>query len=134
VLIVLDTNVLVSGLLNPFGAPGRVLDLILAGTVQVAFDDRVLAEYAEVLARPRLGTRPARARALLGFLRLSGLRVTAHPMHPGEAHDASDLPFAEVASAAHVDALVTGNARRYAFLEQDRVAALSQAEFLARVA
>ncbi len=29
--IVLDTNVLVSGLLNPGGATGRLLDLILGG-------------------------------------------------------------------------------------------------------
>jgi predicted nucleic acid-binding protein len=31
--IVLDTNVLVSGLMNPNGAPGRLVDLILGGQV-----------------------------------------------------------------------------------------------------
>ena len=30
-LVVLDTNILVSALLSPFGPPARVLDLILTG-------------------------------------------------------------------------------------------------------
>ena len=47
--VVLDTNVLVSALLNSFGAPGRVLDLVLAGELTVAHDDRVLAEWRQVL-------------------------------------------------------------------------------------
>ena len=53
--VVLDTNVLVSGLLNPDGNPGRVLDLLLAGEITLLVDDRILAEYRAVLARPRFG-------------------------------------------------------------------------------
>jgi hypothetical protein len=30
----------------------RVLDLVLTGEIDVATDDRILAEYREVLARP----------------------------------------------------------------------------------
>ena len=33
--IVVDTNVLVSGLLNPRGAPGRIVDLVIAGEVDL---------------------------------------------------------------------------------------------------
>ena len=55
--IVLDTNVLVSGLLNPDGAPGRLLDLILGGRLQILYDDRILGEYSDVLARPQFGFR-----------------------------------------------------------------------------
>ena len=43
--IVLDTNVLVSGLLHSQGNPGQVLALALAGAVQVCHDPRILAEY-----------------------------------------------------------------------------------------
>jgi predicted nucleic acid-binding protein len=42
--VVLDTNVLVSTLLNNFGAPGGVLGLVLAGELIVAYDDRLPAE------------------------------------------------------------------------------------------
>ena len=48
--IVLDTNIVVSGLLQSKGNPAQVLTLALAGTVQVCHAERILAEYAEVLA------------------------------------------------------------------------------------
>ena len=35
ILIVLDTNVLVSSLLNPNGSPGKILDLIIGSQIQV---------------------------------------------------------------------------------------------------
>src|ERR1043166_6751408 len=49
----LDTNVVVSGLLNSQGNPAKVLTLALAGAVQVCHDKRILAEYREVLVRAR---------------------------------------------------------------------------------
>ena len=51
--VVLDTNVVVSGLLQPKGKPAQVLALALGGAVLVAHDKRILAEYADVLARPK---------------------------------------------------------------------------------
>ena len=58
IVVVADTNVLVSGLLSAHGAPARVLDLLTAGDLQAAADDRIAAEYRQVLARPRLGFHP----------------------------------------------------------------------------
>ena len=46
--VVLDTNVLVSGLLNPYGPPGRIVQLAAAGELQLCLDARILAEYREV--------------------------------------------------------------------------------------
>jgi len=62
-LVVIDTNVLVSGLINPDGPPARVVDLLLANVIQAAFDDRVLAEYDEVLTRKPFSFQP-QARAV----------------------------------------------------------------------
>lgn len=42
--IVLDTNVLVSGLLHSQGNPAQVVALVLADAVQVCHDKRILAE------------------------------------------------------------------------------------------
>lgn len=132
--IVLDTNVLVSGVLNAYGAPGRILDFVLAGSVQIAYDDRLLGEYADVLSRPRFGFEPTRIRALLAYFRLSGLLVSATPL-PGLAvtavPDPDDLPFAEVAVAAGVEALVTGNGRHFAFLSAYNVPVYTPADFVA---
>jgi predicted nucleic acid-binding protein len=73
--VVLDTNVVVSGLLQPKGNPAQVLAVALAGAVQVCYDQRVLAEYAEVLARPRFKFDPARVREVLTKLEADGLVV-----------------------------------------------------------
>jgi putative PIN family toxin of toxin-antitoxin system len=63
--IVLDTNIVVSGLLQSQGNPAQVLTLALAGAVQACHDERILAEYAEVLARPRFKFDPKRVREVL---------------------------------------------------------------------
>lgn len=125
--IVLDTNVLVSALLNPFGAPGRVLDLILAGSVRIVYDDRILAEYREVLLRPRFGFEKQHVQRLMEYLIFTGEGVSAAPMAV-EAPDLDDLPFAEVAVSGNADALVTGNPGHFSFVHQPPV--LSPAEFL----
>ena len=67
-LVVLDTNILVSALISPFGPPARVLDMVLGGDIQVAYDDRLLAEYREVLARPKFSFAPEDVAAVCLFL------------------------------------------------------------------
>ena len=52
--IVLDTNVLVSGFLSPHGPPGAILRSILTGSITLCFDERILAEYRDVLMRAPL--------------------------------------------------------------------------------
>ncbi len=128
-LLVLDTNVLVSGLLNPVGAPGRIVDLILAGHLRLAYDDRILAEYRAVLLRPRFGFPPQAVEHLLAYITHTGEAIIAPPLTV-EAPDPTDLPFAEVALAASACCLVTGNAPHFAFLQTPIV--LSPAQFLKR--
>jgi predicted nucleic acid-binding protein len=82
-------------------------------------DDRIYAEYAEVLRRPRFrqAVSDGEREALLAFLRLRSVHVTAPPL-PGLgdlAPDPDDLPFAEAAVAGRAEALVTGNARHFGF-------------------
>ena len=55
----MDTNVLVSAFIRPEASPpAEVLDDILSGKVTLLYDDRILAEYAEVLGRKRFGFGP----------------------------------------------------------------------------
>lgn len=54
---VLDTNVVVSGVLMPMGPPGHLLDLVLTGEVTPVIEPRVAGEYREVLLRPRFEDR-----------------------------------------------------------------------------
>jgi putative PIN family toxin of toxin-antitoxin system len=112
VRIVLDTNVLVSAFLSPDGAPAQVLTFLLAGELTLLFDDRILAEYAEVLARPRFALEPADVDEVLRQLEADAERVAASTSAV-ELPDADDLPFLEVALSGKADALVTGNARHF---------------------
>lgn len=110
--IVLDTNVLVSALLNPHGPPARVLELILAGKLQILVDDRILDEYREVLLRPRFGFDADEVATLVSALAAAGEWVTM-PLPKLTLDDPDDLPFAEIAVAGAADALVTGNMRHF---------------------
>ena len=130
--IVLDTNVLVSGLHNPDGAPGRIVDLILSGHIQVLFDDRILAEYLDVLARPKLAIDPTLAQAIVGYMRLAGEKLTPLPLPQGTLPDPDDLPFAEIAISGKADALVTGNMKHFSGLKTRGVTVFSPVLFLER--
>jgi len=111
-IVVLDTNVIVSALLSPHGSAARVLDIVLAGRVTVVFDDRIMDEYWQVLRRRRFGFAEEDVKALLDFIRSEGRAVSAPPLKVA-LPDLDDLMFVEVAVAAGADAIVTGNRRHF---------------------
>jgi putative PIN family toxin of toxin-antitoxin system len=127
--IVLDTNVLVSGLLNPDGSPGRIVDLFLAGEINLVLDDRILAEYREVLHRPKFGFEAEDVSELLDLIDAESVRVAAPPLGI-ELTDPRDLPFVEVAGDAI--SLVTGNARHFKLPAKAQVTVESPVEFIGR--
>ena len=110
--IVLDTNVLVSGLLNPYGPPSRIIQMVADGEFTVCFDARILCEYREVLLRPVFPFKPEQVDALLDQIRTAGEPTSARPLAQ-RLPDPDDEPFLEVAIAAGADYLVTGNMRHY---------------------
>lgn len=52
--VVIDTNVIISGLLNPKSVSGQIINLILHEKLTLLFDNRILEEYREVLNRKNL--------------------------------------------------------------------------------
>ena len=112
--VVVDTNVLVSALLTLSGVPAQVLTRLLSGEAVVLYDDRILREYREVLARAKFKFDPGEVGAVLELLTAKGESVTAAPLvGVVELPDPKDVPFLEVAVAGQADALVTGNARHF---------------------
>ena len=109
---VLDTNVLVSGLLSPSGPPARLLDMVLARRLRLTLDERIEAEYREVLARPRLSIPGPRLEALLAALEFQDW-TTALPLQGTSPPDRDDVVFLEVATQAPGRILVTGNERHF---------------------
>jgi len=129
VKVALDTNVLVSALLTPYGPSARVLDAVLAGLLIPVFDDRILREYEEVLGRSRFGFEPQDVKALLDFFRLEGVAVAAPPLN-AELPDPDDVMFVEVAAAGTADAIVTGNQKHFPAEGCGGIAVVSPGELL----
>ena len=128
--IVLDTNIVVSGLLQSQGNPAQVLTLVLSGAVQICHDQRILAEYAEVLARPRFKFDPGRVREVLGKIENDGLAIDATGQHDLCLPDAEDEPFLAVALTSSADFLVTGNLADYPPEKRRDCSVVSPAEFM----
>lgn len=127
--VVLDTNVLVAGVLSPSGPPGWIVEATLSGDLQAVFDAAIWAEYTEALRRPELSLAPARVRVLLEALDQFGLEIVAAPW-PRDLPDRDDAPFLEVAFAVGCP-LVTGNLRHFPASARAGVKVLSPREFLA---
>lgn len=104
---VLDTNVVVSGLMNPRGHPALILNAVLDGRVKMVCDARILAEYRDVLSRPRLKLAPDKVTAFLRGLR--GQMFVTPVSLPAAGPDPDDLIFVEAALATVVKTIVTGN-------------------------
>ena len=111
--IVIDTNVLISGMLNPSGPPGRIVDLLRSGALQVVVDDRILSEYTDVLRR----------RYFLRYFRKSeredvieyvskNSHYTLSRIVAQDMPDEGDIPFLEIALSEGVP-LITGNLKHY---------------------
>jgi predicted nucleic acid-binding protein len=110
---VFDTNVMVSGFLSPHGPPGFIVDWLREGTVRAAVEDRIVAEYREVLKRPEFGLPAAEVDiALDEILYFAVWPIVPPGCVPGRLPDPHDLPFAECAAAARCP-LVTGNVRHF---------------------
>jgi putative PIN family toxin of toxin-antitoxin system len=116
--VVLDTNVLVSGVLRPLSVPARVLTLIHEGQIRPVVDPRILEEYVAVLCRPRLNIpMPVATELLRRFADVAEhVTITAEVVSRVDRlalPDPDDRPFMEVALSAGASAIVTGNTSHF---------------------
>ncbi len=107
----IDTNVLVSAALTPGGVCDQVLQHAVAGDFTPAWNNLILTEYRDVLARPRFCLSPESQNRLLESLPRSGFIYTTEnaPTLP----DSDDGRFLVVALATQDKTIVTGNPRHF---------------------
>ena len=110
--IVLDTNVLVSGLLNPNGPPASILSLLVTQKIILLYDNRIIQEYIEVLHRVKFGFKAEWIDELIGYFQHEGEFVSTTPTHKVFL-DAYDRAFYEVAISGEADFFVTGNLKHF---------------------
>jgi putative PIN family toxin of toxin-antitoxin system len=132
-LAVLDTNVIVSAGIQPAGAPAKLLmDWVLEGALQLVTCNSIVAEYREVVRRPKF--RPYGFPPLwLEFLIEESLRLDEPAPWPHTCPDPKDAPFLALAQVAGAW-LVTGNLKHFPKSIRSGVSVLSPADYLAHLA
>ena len=126
--VVLDTNVLVSGLMAPTGPCGRVVELMFAGALTPCVDARMVEEYRAVLPRPLFQFCPEDVTGTLEFIRSRAERIAPMPLSVNLPHE-DDRPFLEVAASAAA-VLITGNKRHYPKKARGQVIVVGCSELL----
>ena len=108
--VVLDTNVLVSGLAYPNSIPGRIVGAWRHGSLEVMLSHYILDEMARVLPRlTRVSLTAAEIRDLVdSFLFLADL-VEPVPDLEADLRDAADQTVLATWKAARAQYLVTGD-------------------------
>lgn len=110
--IVLDTNVLVSALLNPEGIPSIILGLVLNGKLKLLYDNRILSEYIKVLHSKKFKFKPEWVEPLIDFIRSESEFIIAYPV-ANFFKDEDDKKFYEIAKTANAKYLITGNTKHF---------------------
>lgn len=108
--VILDTNILLSALLTPLGAPAKLLDAWERKTITLVACDALIEEFREVAGRPFFR---ARLRTSVAELLAAGLRDFSSycrdlPSGPA-APDPKDSYLLALAEASHAEFLVTGD-------------------------
>lgn len=107
----MDTNVLVSALIQPKGPSAAVFDLFMAGGIDLIVNDAVLAEYEDVLKRPKFGFPAPLVEGAVGYIRSKASRCYSVPQ-PEPFDDPDDKRFWDLAMSNNA-VVVTGNARHF---------------------
>ena len=127
--VVLDTNVVVSGLISPFGAPGEIVRMVASGALELCYDARVLSEYRSVLLRQEFSFDQAHVEDLLDQIEACG-HVTTGKLLTERLSDSDDEPFLEIALGGEAHYLVTGNLKHYPAKKRQGMRVVSPTEFL----
>jgi len=110
-LVVVDTNILVSALWSRNGAPARILSMIISGKLILCYDYRILIEYKDVLTRPKFKFSINEVNSLLDWIVDNGRLAVVEPLNISFT-DESDKKFYEVAKYYGAK-LITGNVKHF---------------------
>jgi putative PIN family toxin of toxin-antitoxin system len=112
--VILDTNILLSALLSPLGAPGKLIDAWERKTFTLVACDALIAELREVAGRAffRAKLRPSAAELLAAGIRDFSLfcqNLPSGPAAPDFPPDRKDSYLLALAEASRAEFLVTGD-------------------------
>ena len=111
---VIDTNVLVSASItkNPLSPTVKVVANMLGGRIKPVYNRDIIAEYAEVLHRPKFHLNENDIKLLIDSIQKYGIHSDRIPFD-GDMPDEKDRPFYEVSLSVEDSFLVTGNLKHF---------------------
>jgi len=131
---VLDTNVVISGLLKPTGTPGSILKSLRFGSFTIVFSRELIDEIAAVLSYPKLKRKYRRGRkdfeAIAGLFALRGDLVEIEE-RVRVCRDPNDDFLIETALAGKADFLVSGDKALLSLRKIRGISILTPAAFIA---
>jgi uncharacterized protein len=131
--VVLDANVLISALLNPEGAPGRVVDLWHGQRFLLIAADGIVAEFVRVAREPKLrryGLVAAEAERFAQSLHRFAVFVPCELDVAGAVRDPGDEKYLACAVEGRADYIVSGDSDLLSLLAFRGIPILSPAAFL----
>ena len=112
--VVVDTNVVLSGLIKPAGVPGLIVSAWRNGAFRLVLSEFLLAEIAESLLRPKLAQlirwSPETVSRFVLELRAACDVVEPSTLPLDYPRDPDDIPVLATLIAGKADVLVTGDA------------------------
>ena len=133
-IVVLDTNVIVSAVLSPQGAPAEIIRRWEAEEIEVVTSPPLISEFERVLSYSRVRRYLKLSEEEIGGLQ-KRLRVVATVVDPQFTleivkKDPADNRVLECAVAGEASYIVTGNAHLLEFGEYQQIVILRPSAFL----
>jgi len=130
---VIDTSILIRALIKPRGTVGPILQALRDADYQLVYSDPLLAELADVLARPRLakkyGVTTEDVATVLSLILLRDEPVLS-ARRIDVCRDPTDNMVLEAAVAGQADAIVSGDEDLLTLSPFEAIPILSPATFL----
>ena len=115
VLVVVDTNVLVSSLfsLDGLSNPAIIIRAILEGKIIPLYNDEILDEYRDVLSRPKFPFDNLIINTIVSAFRDFGIDTQKSKVPDEMFPDPDDIVFYEVKMSVDDAYLITGNIKHF---------------------
>ncbi|MFW6118693.1 MAG: putative toxin-antitoxin system toxin component, PIN family [Chloroflexota bacterium] len=132
--IVLDTNILVSALINPRGSPAQIIDYVFENKVRLFISPPIVEELERVLNYPKLMKRHGLGRKKLKefISNLLSIMLLAQGEETIEVitEDPSDNRYLSCAVNAKVDFIISGDVHLLKLEEYGGIQIVTAAQFL----
>ena len=110
--VVIDTNIIVSALINVNGTPARILSLIFNDNIQMLYDNRIIFEYIDVLSRKEFGFNAEIINDMINYFKYTGEFINTD-YQKVKFSDETDKKFYEVFKSGKAQYLITGNIKHF---------------------